>query len=297
MMFASASYAQLLTVQGTVYSSDGEAIPGAHLSLNDSIVVVSNAKGKYKFTQLKPGVYRLTASFIGFQETQRVIQIIGSQKFTIDLTLRELITELTEVVVTGKSEASELKESVATVAVLETKELYAQSNNTSDVIKQVSGVNVRQTGGFGSNADVYINGMSGKQVKFFLDGIPLTYFGSGLGLNVLPVNLMEQIEVYKGVVPVDLGADALGGAINIVSRKEYANYLDASYSLGSFNTHKINFSGQYVNPENHLIAGLNTFYKTVTRNILNIRGLGSIPMNSKTNGNNFGFFTFFTFGL
>ena len=260
MMLSFTSYAQLSTLRGKVYSSDGEVIPGAHLSLNDSIVVVSDAKGKYNFPQLQPGDYNLLATFIGFQESRKTLQIIDGQNLTIDIILEELITELSEVVVTGKSEARELKESVASVAILKTKELYSQNNSTSDVIKQISGVNVRQTGGFGSNADVYINGMSGKQVKFFLDGIPLTYFGSGLGLNVLPVNLMEQIEVYKGVVPVDLGADALGGAINIVSRKEYTDYLDASYSFGSFNTHKVNFNGQHVNPESNLVTGINAFY-------------------------------------
>ena len=260
MMLTSASYAQLSTLRGTVYSHDGEIIPGAHLSLNDSIVVVSNAKGKYNVSQLKAGDYTLVASFIGFKETRRSVHITDGSTLTLDLILQELSTELTEVVITSKSEALELKESVASVAILKTKNLYTQNNSTSDVIKQISGVNVRQTGGFGSSADVYINGMSGKQVKFFLDGIPLSYFGSGMGLNVLPVNLMKQIEVYKGVVPVDLGADALGGAINIVSRKEYVNYLDASYSFGSFNTHKVNFNGQYVNPKNHLITGINAFY-------------------------------------
>src|SRR5690606_26747364 len=47
---------------------------------------------------------------------------------------------------------------------------------------------------------------------------------------------------YKGVVPVDLGSDALGGAINIVTNSGRANYLDASYSYGSFGTHKVSVS-------------------------------------------------------
>ncbi|KYG81711.1 outer membrane cobalamin receptor [Roseivirga ehrenbergii] len=259
-MLSPSLYAQLPILEGMVYSNDGGVIPGAHVSLNDSLFTVSSAEGKYSFTQLQPGAYRLRASFIGFNEVQKSITIQKSQKLKIDLTLEELITELTEVTVTGKSEASELKESVAAVALLEAKLLYSQSNNTSDVIKQISGVNVRQTGGFGSDAEVYINGMSGKQVKFFLDGIPLSYFGSGMGLNVLPVNLMKQIEVYKGVVPVNLGADALGGAINIVPRKEYRNYLDVAYSYGSFNSHKLNLNGQLVQPDKGLLVGINSFY-------------------------------------
>lgn len=253
-------FAQTSAIKGTVYASDGGVIPGAHLNLNDSLVAISNAEGKYSFTSLYSGSYTLKASFIGYQEIKRTIRLEKGLALTLNLTLEEMVTKLSQVTVTGKSEARELKEGVATVALLEAKELYSQSNNTSDVIKQIPGVNVRQTGGFGSNAEVYINGMSGKQVKFFLDGIPLSYFGSGLGINVLPINLMKQIEVYKGVVPAYLGADALGGAINIVSRKEYSNYLDLSYSIGSFNTHKLNFNGQIVGSEKGFVAGINSFY-------------------------------------
>src|SRR5690606_1007214 len=51
-----------------------------------------------------------------------------------------------------------------------------------------------------------------------------------------------RIEVYKGVVPIEFGADAMGGVINIVTNQSANSYLDVSYSYGSFNTHKTNIS-------------------------------------------------------
>ncbi len=253
-------YGQNASVSGTISGEDGVGIPGAYVQLSNQQAAVSDNAGKFAFKNLNPGDYTLTASFMGLQAAQRNFHLLKGKDLTLNLTLKESVTQLKDVIVTGKSEAQELRESVASVAVLETKDFYMQNNNTSELIKQIPGVNVRQTGGFGSEAEININGMSGKQVKFFLDGIPLNYFGSGLGLNVLPVNLMEQIEVYKGVVPVHLGADALGGAINIVSRNEYTSYLDASYSVGSFNTHKANLNSQFVNPKNNFISGINSFY-------------------------------------
>ncbi|MEN7548766.1 TonB-dependent receptor [Rapidithrix thailandica] len=253
-------YGQGAAVLGTVYSKNGEGIPGAFIQVSSGQAAVTDEAGKFVFQNLKPGDHTLTASFMGFQAMQKTFHVSEGQRLTVNFTLKEEVRHLNEVTVTEKSEARELKESVASVAVLEAKGLYTQSNNTSEVLKQVSGVNVRQTGGFGSEAEVYINGMSGKQVKFFLDGIPLSYFGSGLGLNVLPLNLMEQIEVYKGVVPVHLGADALGGAINIIPRTEYSTYLDVSYSLGSFNSHKANLNGQFADRQNNFLAGVNSFY-------------------------------------
>lgn len=248
------------SLSGRVKDETGQDIPGAHITLSIENATIANELGQFSFLNLAPGEYTITASFLGFEALQKTIYLNQGQALSVDFVLKEEIFQLDEVAVTAKSAARALKESVASVEVLEVKSLYAQSVNTSDIIKQISGVNVRQAGGFGSDAEVYINGMSGKQVKFFLDGIPLSYFGSGLNLNVLPINLMNQIEVYKGVVPVHLGADALGGAINIIPRKEYQKYLDVSYSLGSFNSHKINLNGQVVNPQNNFIAGINSFY-------------------------------------
>ncbi len=248
-------------VSGVVASADGTPVPFATVFIQGTkLTATCDVAGNFSIKNVASGSHMLTAASLGFLQETFPISVRAGHLTAIRLILKEDINELEEVVVNGQSESQMLLQSTASVSVLETKQLYAQSNNTSDIVKQIPGVNVRQTGGFGSSADIYINGMSGKQVKFFLDGVPLSYFGSGLGLNVLPVNLMEQIEVYKGVVPVDLGADALGGAINIVSRKEYANYLDASYSFGSFNTHKANLNAQVVNPVSHWITGVNSFY-------------------------------------
>ena len=85
-----------------------------------------------------------------------------------------------------------------------------------------------------------LDGFSGSHVKVFIDGLPQEGAGQALDLNNLPVNYAERIEVYKGVVPVGFGTDALGGVINIVTNKHHRRrwFLDASYSYGSFNTHK-----------------------------------------------------------
>ncbi len=91
---------------------------------------------------------------------------------------------------------------------------------------------------------VTMDGFSGKHVKVFIDGVPQEGVGSSFGLNNIPVNFADRIEIYRGVVPVGFGADAIGGIINIVTpRRQRKWFMDASYSYGSFNTHKsyVNF--------------------------------------------------------
>ncbi len=261
LFFSISSFSQETSFLGKITDINGAPLTGAHVSfiaLEKSDI--TSADGSFKVQGVPIGNHVVNVSYIGYKSIQRKIILEKGTPLKLIFKMEEEVSALDDVTVIAKSKSQKLRQSVASVSVLDTKELYTQNNNTSDVIKQVSGINVRQSGGFGSNAEIFINGMSGKQIKFFLDGIPMEYYGSGLGINIIPINLMEQIEVYKGVVPVDLGADALGGGINIISRKSYTNYLDVSYSAGSFNTHKANVNGQYVNTKNNTILGLNSFY-------------------------------------
>mgnify|MGYP003913470917 CR=1 FL=1 len=149
---------------------------------------------------------------------------------------------LKNVTVKGKKMVVKSKEQPQNLSVIDASKYYNRPEGAIALINQSAGIKVRQSGGLGSFADVYINGMSGKQVKFFIDGIPLDYLGSGLGLNILPINIIDRIEIYKGVVPVKLGADALGGAIDVITRKSIKDYMDASYEISSFNTHRVSLN-------------------------------------------------------
>ncbi|SEW43312.1 TonB-dependent receptor domain-containing protein [Chitinophaga arvensicola] len=162
--------------------------------------------------------------------------------------------------VTSKTHTRELKESGFAVNAIETK-VYA--NTTADmntVLNRTTGVKVREQGGVGSDFNFSINGLSGKAIRFFIDGIPMEVMGSSMTLNNIPVNLAERIEVYKGVLPVSLGADALGGAVNLVTNQQVKNYLDASYSFGSFNTHRAAITGQATHQKTGIITRLSAFY-------------------------------------
>ncbi|GAL82449.1 TonB-dependent receptor [Algibacter lectus] len=256
-------YSQNGKVLGTITDDQEAPLLGAHIQIIElNKRTITDEKGSFSFDKLSDGKYNLEVSYIGFETNYHTIDIsIKKPKIQINISLKPQQNQLDEVTLVGKSKTQRLRESTANVSVLQTENFRDRNTNTSDIVKQISGgVNVRQTGGFGSNAEIYVNGMTGKSIPFFLDGIPLSYFGSGLGLNVLPANLIEQIEVYKGVVPVDLGADAWGGGINIITRKSYSDYLDVSYSGGSFNSHKVNLNTQLVNPDTHWIFGLHSFF-------------------------------------
>ena len=173
--------------------------------------------------------------------------------------------QLKQVEIAAKSGGQQLLQSPQSVTVIDATKYYNRSAGAIDIIGQAAGIRVRQDGGLGSRAEFSINGISGKQLKFFLDGIPLDYFGAGAGLNILPVNIIDRIDIYKGVVPVELGADALGGAINIISRKNITDYTDVSYGYSSFNTHKGSLNFRRENKQ-HVFINVAGYYNAAANN-------------------------------
>ena len=155
--------------------------------------------------------------------------------------------------VTAKSKEQTLREGAYAVNAVNINTQAATLQSLTQAIDRTSGIRIREEGGVGSDFDLSINGMGGNSIRYFLDGMPLDAKGSGVTLSNLPVNLIERVEIYKGVIPASFGSDALGGAVNIITSRHRRNYLDFSYGAGSFHTHKADFRAQYTGKRTGLI--------------------------------------------
>ena len=151
-----------------------------------------------------------------------------------------------DVTVIGKSKTQRLREGALSVNAIDVRSIVSSISSLGRLVDRTAGVKLREEGGVGSDFDLSINGMSGNSVRYFIDGVPLDTKGTGVTLANLPVNMIDHIEIYKGVVPTWLSSDALGGAVNIVTNRKHTNYLDASYGFGSYHTHKGDLNAQYV---------------------------------------------------
>jgi vitamin B12 transporter len=164
--------------------------------------------------------------------------------------------DLAEVTVeVARSEARRLQQSAEAVNVVDTKNAQKQTADLGEVLARTQGIAIRRDGGLGSEARFSLNGLYDDQIRFFLDGVPLEAAGFPFGIANVPVNLIERVEVYRGVVPVRFGADALGGAVNLVTDQSYETHLGASYQLGSFGTHRASVDGRYRHEPTGFILG------------------------------------------
>lgn len=254
-------------ITGRITDSKGKIIPLVNISLKGTPYgTVSDENGHFKLQVNKPGRYQLVMSCLGYQTKYLEADLNKAKRLTFNEFLFESNTTIDEIMITGKSEATILREKSYAIEVIESKQFKNLSTNGNDILGKLSGVNIRQSGGLGSNYTLSLNGLSNNQIRIFIDGIPMDYFGSSLSLNNFSANLIERIEVYKGVVPIHLSADALGGAINVVTLKKKESFLDASYSLGSFGTHVASVNSQYRDTSSGYTLQLMSFYNKADNN-------------------------------
>lgn len=231
-------------IRGGVFDNYGNPVPGITLFLEGTnLGVVADENGMFVFGKIDPGSHTLVISGIGYKQQKKTINLKHGEILQIEIQIEEDLEVLDEVMVLGKSVSSELSEGAITISSLSTRPFLARAMGAEDLVKTTTGVVVRQNGGLGSNVNINLNGLSGQAVRIYYDGIPVQVFGGGLQLNTIPIDALERIDVYKGVAPVDVGTDALGGGINLVPSKKSVDYINVSYSLGSFNTHRFTFNG------------------------------------------------------
>ena len=245
MQHISASAQEMTGISGKIISAeDRSAIDFADIYLKETTYgCITDENGTFRL-EAPQGTYTLAVAAIGYGTYETTITLSGRDTTLRTIALKPARNQLDEVVVMSERK-SHVRQSAFNAVDLSVKEMHNSSKSLGEALSQLPGLKLRESGGVGSDAQLTLDGFSGKHVKVFIDGVPQEGAGTALDINNLPVNFAERIEVYKGVVPVGFGSDALGGVINIVTKKRRHGWsLDASYSYGSFNTHKsyVNFS-------------------------------------------------------
>lgn len=244
------------SLTGFVKTQTQQGIAGSTVRIG-KVNLSTDENGYYEIKNIKERSITISASAVGFQSLSKTI-VLKTGENTLNLELISDQKEIDQVEVFGRTKAQEVNRQAFNVTAIDATKLYNTTLNISSALDQVAGVRVRESGGVGSNFNLMLNGFNGSQVRYFIDGIPMENFGSAFQINNIPINIAERIEVYKGVVPVWLGSDALGGAVNIVTGDRFKSYVDASYSYGSFNTHRTVINAAHTT-KNGLFFQLNAF--------------------------------------
>lgn len=238
------------TILGKIISSKEGVINYATVNLKGTKYGVgTDLDGIYELN-VPAGKYTIVVRAVGYATVEREIELKPGARTRLNVEMSFQERALDEVTVISNG-VSRVNRSAYNAVAIDTKALQNSTQNLGDALGRAPGMKIRESGGVGSDMQLMMDGFTGRHIKVFIDGIPQEGAGKSFGLNNIPVNYADRIEVYRGVVPVGFGSDALGGVINIVTKKTSDKkwYVDASYSYGSFNTHKsyVNFGQTFKN--------------------------------------------------
>ena len=156
--------------------------------------------------------------------------------------LRGSALYLNEIVVTGTREGRILKDVPVETGVITRREIEGTGIQTvTDAVRWMPGVDISGGAPYGASQrrTAVIHGLPAQYSLVLLDGrrIKSEHIHTGINIGIIPIHMVERIEVVKGPLSAQYGSDAFGGVMNIITRAIPASpFLEAEMSYGSYNT-------------------------------------------------------------
>lgn len=227
----------------TVLNEQLQPIAGASLLLQpDAWAASSNKDGLLSFKKIYPGRYHYQLSSLGFQTDTGTVDITENQATNHKFLLRKINQQLAEVQTLGfkevKTNLIQAQHAAMPVTVIDKRTIELMgSRRLDEVLKEQTGVAiVNNIAGGSRSVGVQMQGFSSEYIMILVDGQPLLGRNSGsLDLSRIAVSTIERIELIKGASSCLYGADALGGAINIITKQgKVSPQVQAKFAAGSY---------------------------------------------------------------
>lgn len=224
-------------VSGTIIDSrNGEALAHINVAVAGTMLMCeTDATGKYKIENLPTGELTLVVRATGYRTERRQISSSAGEILTADFALERDEIALDEVVVSSNRNLSLRRNAPTLVSVVDTR-LF----NLTHSMCLAQGLNFQpgvrtedncQNCGF---SQVRINGLDGHYSQILIDSRPVFSALQGVyGLEQIPANMIERVEVVRGGGSALFGSSAIGGTINIITKEPAGNSIDASHSLNT----------------------------------------------------------------
>lgn len=224
-------------ITGHVVDKDtGEHIPGCLVViLNSEYATMTDASGHYIFRDLSPGEYEIQVSFMGYLTQKKSTSVTANKTVELNFEVEEDAFMLDQVVVTSSKTETRRKESPSLVNVMSGKTfLNVGACSLADGLDFQPGVRVEndcQNCGF---TQVRINGLDGHYSQILMNSRPVFSALAGVyGLEHIPANMIDRVEVMRGGGSALFGSSAVGGTINIITKDPLSNSAQVAHTLTS----------------------------------------------------------------
>ncbi len=234
----SAKQGKGLSVYGKITdNATNKSLPFVKVFLKGTTVgTTTDAKGNYHLNNIPKGGFVIMAKYIGYKTEKAAITLKEGKTLHIDFKLERAPIALDEVVVSANRNETNRQLAPALVSVLDIKMLEAaNAKNMAQALNFQPGLRVEdncQNCGF---TQVRINGLEGAYSQILIDSRPIYGALTGVyGLDQIPSNMIEQVEVIRGGGSALFGSSAIGGVINIITKEPSRNTGTFSHSFTTY---------------------------------------------------------------
>lgn len=219
-----------------VEAETGEHVPYYLISIPElRIGTTTDVSGHYVLRNLKPGTYTVEASYPGYVTKKKKVTLNAGATTELNFEVEPDAMMLEQVVVTGTKSELKRRHSPALVSVVDDRMFkLVDACSLADGLSYQPGVRVEndcQNCGF---TQVRINGLDGHYSQILMNSRPVFSALAGVyGLEQIPANMIDRVEVMRGGGSALFGSSAIGGTVNIITKDPTTNYAEVSHSLAS----------------------------------------------------------------
>jgi outer membrane receptor for ferrienterochelin and colicins len=228
------SFGQKGSVHGTVrVDNKKQAFASISVSSDPTNGFITDSKGYFHIDNIPFGTHTITTSFVGYNQVSKTIVLNeNNQELELNFNLVENINSLDEIVITGTKTNKRQTNSPVIVGIINSVTLEnVQACNLSEGLKFQPGLRVETDCQTCNYTQLRMNGLSGGYSQILINGRPIFSPLTGLyGLEQLPTNMIDRIEVVKGGGSSLYGSSAIGGSVNVITKIPKKN----SFELNSF---------------------------------------------------------------
>lgn len=257
-------------IKGKITSSSGETIPYANIFIKGTKKgTTTDEFGNYTLETSKNKLV-LVASSIGFLSERKTITLNKNEEKTVHFTLTETAEILDQVTVTGTRTDKRRTNSPVIVNVINSQTLAdVQACNLSEGLKFQTGLRVETDCQTCNYTQLRMNGLAGGYSQILINGRPIFSPLTGLyGLEQIPTNMIERIEVVRGGGSALYGSSAIGGTVNVITKIPKKNNYSIGYTYQNIkgtSDHIITGNATLVNEDNN--AGVSFFINNRKREL------------------------------